>query len=154
MQNNKRLSFGLRSIRELDYRIVNPYTLFPKRNLSNDQFDFNIKIEYKWDLEKDLFGIVFKTNIMLKEDIEKNHLLKLDLLYDFKVHNLKDFLKVESKKYFEMNEFLESSLVNIAISTTRGILFEKTKGEIFNQMMIPIVDPKSFMLSPKLKRNE
>ena len=52
---------------------------------------------------------------------------------------------------FDMDEKLESTFIGLAISTGRGILFEKTSGTIFSKFIFPIINPMDLILSKKIK---
>jgi len=66
----------------------------------------------------------------------------------FKVENLIDFLdKVESedKPRYNIDGGLGSTLVSIAYSTVRGIIFTRTQGTSLGSVILPVIDPKKLM---------
>ena len=61
---------------------------------------------------------------------------KIGLEYHFKVKDIEKFVDKEEK----MELSLAASLINIAYSTSRGIILEKTQNTYFHGIIIPVVD--------------
>ncbi len=64
----------------------------------------------------------------------------------FSVENLKEFTRTERDGSVAMELLLAASLLSIAYSTARGILFERLKGTVLERGILPIIDPKEFAL--------
>ena len=66
----------------------------------------------------------------------------------FKVENLIDFLdkvETEDKPRYNIDGGLGSTLVSIAYSTVRGIIFTRTQGTSLGSVILPVIDPKKLM---------
>lgn len=65
----------------------------------------------------------------------------------FVVENLSEFLTKDetSPTGFLINGVLGSTLVSIAYSTVRGIIFTRTQGTSLGSVVLPVIDPKKLM---------
>ncbi len=64
----------------------------------------------------------------------------------FRVENLDDFLETkEGENFPRIDLLLAATLVGIAYSTVRGIIFTRTQGTSLNAVVLPVVDPKKIM---------
>lgn len=69
----------------------------------------------------------------------------------FRVDNLSDFLDTkgeDDKKSYTIDLLLGSTLVSIAYSTIRGIIFNRTQGTSLGSVILPIIDPKKLLIIP------
>ncbi len=147
------MKFKLLSIKELEFSYKNPVELIKDFDKDNFFVEAKISVNYKWNIEKNLFGVIIDFFYISKNKNEStDELLKLSLLTSFSIDNLKDIFTVRSNNDFDMDQKIESTLVGIAISTGRGILFEKASGTIMEKFIIPIVNPMDLILSKKFKK--
>jgi len=151
----KNINFALAGIRELSFLYTDPLqnnlNFQPEINTVEGKFDIN----YRWNLEKNSFGVVMDISYLInKPDGTSNENLRLTVLYEFMVENLKDIFIVRTNQDFDIDQTLEITFVSIAISTTRGILFEKSKGTYFSNFPFPLLNPAEHILSKKLKENK
>jgi hypothetical protein len=150
----KNIKFALAGIRELGFLYTNPsqnnLNIIPEITAFDGKFDIN----YRWNLEKNTFGVVMDISYLINQPdniITEN--LKLTVLYEFFVENLNDVFIVRTNQDFDIDKNLEITFVSIAISTTRGILFEKTRGTYFSNFLFPLINPADHILSKKIKEN-
>lgn len=61
--------------------------------------------------------------------------------FHFKVENFEDFIVEEDEKV-EVKGILSGTLLGIAYSTARGIIFDRTQGTHFKGVILPVIDPK------------
>lgn len=148
----KSITFQLRTINIFEFRFRNPLDFVdPISDPSNLPINLKYQINYRWNIEQNLFAVVIEFIFEFKKDETLNEILKLKYLIEFFVEDLKSLLIVRSKNDFDIDELLETTLVNMAYATGRGILFEKTQGTILANMFLPPVSPKDLILSLKLK---
>ena len=144
----KKSAFKILNIKNLEFSYKDPFELIKDFNMKNHPLKTNLNLQYKWIIEKNLFGIVTKFTYYSQDNIQ---LLNLSTITQFEVTNLSEKLVIHSNKNFEMDEILESNLIGIAISTSRGILFEKTQGTAFNKIIFPAINTRDLVLSKKSK---
>lgn len=65
----------------------------------------------------------------------------------FIVDNLKDFLVPDESdpKHYKVDGGLGSTIVSIAYSTIRGIIFTRTQGTSLGSVILPVINPKKLM---------
>jgi hypothetical protein len=146
MNNNKSIQFRLLGIKEMEFYFLNPIGSF-----NQDSLEAKVRLNYKWNLEENLFAAVIDFSYTSPHQDENKEYLKLSLMTEFFVENLKHRLIVRTNEDFDIDEILETTIVSITISTTRGVLYEKTKGTVFGNFIMPLIDPGGVILSKKLK---
>lgn len=150
------IKFRLLSIKEIEFSCKSPVDLFDNSQVLKE-LNVQVKVNYRWNIEKNLFGIVIDFFYFPKEvtkDSEKNEFLKFTYITEFFIEELNKIFLVRSNNDFDIDEGLEVTLVGLSISTGRGILFEKTKGTIYNNFLFPIVNPSDLILSKQIKANK
>lgn len=79
----------------------------------------------------------------------RNHseeqLLQLDMDYHFHIENLEDFYTINEKGMPKFSATIIATLLGIALSTTRGILFEKLANQGIHNIIIPVVSPMKML---------
>jgi len=117
-----------------------------------EQLEVGININYRWNLDQDIFGIQLDI-VYLLEILEnkKEELLKFSTYTEFKVVPLKEIFKVNAPNDFTIDAKLETTFVSIAISSTRGMLASRTAGTFFSQFIFPLVTPGELILSKKIQ---
>ncbi len=144
MTDPKKISFKILAINDLEFFIKNPKDF--KLNLKS--FRLSLNTQYRWNIENNVFGI---STIFTYKSAKNIEYLRLSVFTEFKIPNLADIIIIHPDEKFEMDEALETNLLGIAISTGRGILYEKTKGTIFSELIFPAINTKNLVLSKKLK---
>lgn len=100
-----------------------------------------------------------------KIDAEKMHMLSVKTLKGnidsatheivFKVENMDDFIdQAEKPEDTVMDYMLMATLVGIAYSTVRGIIFTRTQGTSLNTVILPVVDPKKIIRPDEVNENK
>ncbi|SRR6056297_2346108 len=153
MAKNKKINFALISIKELGFAYKNPREIIPDFTPEKNPLEVKVNVNYRWNLEKNLFGVVIDLFYLIKDKNNKKvELVKLSFISEFFIENLKEIFIVRTNNDFDMDEKFESTLVGLAISTGRGILYEKTAGTVFNNFIFPVVNPMELILSKKFKK--
>jgi hypothetical protein len=91
------------------------------------------------------YRLFFDFQALDEEDKELGLSASIGLEYHFMVDNFKDFLSEEDGEH-KIDLQLGSTLMAIAYSTSRGIIFERTSNTYFDGIMLPVIDPKNFLL--------
>ncbi|MFA5816347.1 MAG: hypothetical protein WC865_12070 [Bacteroidales bacterium] len=143
------LSFALHSIEEFGFSY----------NLENS-LDENGKVlgslailfgvNYNWNLETDLIGVAVVTDFTRPDN--QLPVMHFKSRINYLVKDLKEYLTIrDPQNDFDMDPVLETTLVSIAISTHRGMVFERTRGTVLHNHHIPLVDPKQHLVTTFLK---
>ncbi|MCX6245133.1 MAG: hypothetical protein NTU98_10565 [Bacteroidetes bacterium] len=144
------IKFQITKLKEIGFSYIEPTD--PGQTQKIDQLEVGINVNYRWNLEQDIFGVHLDI-AYIKEILEhqKTELLKFSSYTEFKVLNLQKIFKVNNPNDFIMDETLETTFVSIAISSTRGMLASRTAGTFFSQFIFPLVSPGDLILSKKIK---
>ena len=145
MTTEKKFNIELLSVE--DIRIQNASIKSPQNltTLGDSGFDINISLRPGINVEQKKLLIVFscEASPKLKEaQIAIDAYCKFEIAYIFHVKNLND-LTTEQNDHFEVDEELATSVVNIAYSTSRGIIFTRCQGTVFNTLILPVTSTKA-----------
>ncbi len=136
-QNNKpNFDFKLIGIELVNSSLSNPGVVIEKQI-----FHFNIKIEQKINVEKNL--IIVAPEIEVQQDDKKTTLGTIKVACIYNVTNLDEF-KVEKGDIVSLPNEIITMLNSISLSTTRGVMFSQLKGTFLHNAFLPIIDPKGF----------
>lgn len=69
-----------------------------------------------------------------------------ELEFHFQVENFSEFLKMENDGPPLIDSLLGATLVGIAFSTARGIVYERTKRFFPHDALLPVIDPHRFLM--------
>jgi len=131
------MKYRISFLRELRFEIVNHGTE------PLDMKDVVLKTSFKenMDLETNTLHIFFHSLFGLKDGDSIRQILHSDINVAFEFQELpRD--KKKRKKELEM---IFPNLLGITISTARGIIFSRTKGEPINEYILPIINPTTLM---------
>jgi len=148
MGKNQSIKFKLINADILEYKYVNPAKINIKVD-TDQEFEVKLKIDYKWNIENNRFGVIVGVLYFMNYQEQKHLILETSILIHYEVYELNKHFHVRSPNDFDMDIPLETSLVSIAISTSRGILIEKTNGTLVRNIILPVVQPSKLILSPK-----
>ncbi len=151
-KEDKSISFSLIKIQELSFSYKEPFSFLKTDTLEERQIGGKFDVNYRWNLEKELFAVKLDFSFVYSKDkSQEEELLKLTFQLEFHIEKMSDVFTVRAPHDFDINETLEKTLVGLTISTGRGILFEKTKGTFFSKFVMPVIDPSDIILSKKFK---
>jgi hypothetical protein len=86
-----------------------------------------------------LLGI--HNNVALSEEV-----VTLETLFMYKIKELKNYIITKDDKdvFDEKYQPILAMLTGIGVSTTRGILYEKVHGTLYDDKILPVIDPNIF----------
>ncbi len=146
----KQYKFSLVSIDELGFCYY-PEEAFIDKGRVHSSFSITFMINYDWNIEKDLIGIVLDVRFTTHD--KGKEVLRFKSRCNFIVEGLDNYIVIrDPQNDFDMDNTLETTLMSISISTTRGMLFERTRGTVIHPHIIPLMDPKLHLLSELLKQ--
>lgn len=81
----------------------------------------------------------------LKGHDESDNPIGLELEYGIEFHfvvdNLSDFILPKENASFHMDAAIGVTLLSMAYSTARGIVYERTRGTFLDGVLLPVIDP-------------
>lgn len=111
--------------------------------------EFSFELGTGLNVEDNVIGMQLVVNIQAKDSADK--LLPINGSYTheivFIVDNLKDFLEPDESgnNKYKIDGGLGSTIVSIAYSTIRGIIFTRTQGTSLGSVILPVINPKKLM---------
>ena len=155
LENKKVITYSLNNVRELKFNYQDPYINIENFDPESYNFKYGLQVNYKWNLDKELFGVVldflYKANRKNEDNID---LLEFSNYTEFRVENLDNIFTPRSSNDFDFDEKYEVTFVSIAISTGRGMLITRTAGTFFQKLIFPIINPQKVILSQKVTKSE
>ncbi|MCW4451587.1 hypothetical protein OK344_05135 [Kaistella sp. BT6-1-3] len=125
------------------FRIIDIDTLqfatFDVGEVLEEDITINADYGFGFDNETSVLGCQYKVQLFSKKKLFI--IIEVICLFSIKETSLKK-LKVKSKKQYSFPANFMKSLVEITISTTRGILYEKTDGNKYQKFIIPLNELK------------
>lgn len=101
-------------------------------------FEINISLSPGVNLEQKKLMLVFNCQVTAETSgVKTNASCKFEIAYFFQVDNFDELIQVQEQ--INVNDDLASSMANIAYSTSRGVIFTRCQGTIFNKLIIPVV---------------
>ena len=144
LEKNK-IMYGLKSIR------VNSFSIeTPKQKVNENEpvlYDFNVIPEIKYNLAENLILVALQGTVKIKQTSEK--VLEINVAFIFAAKDLNSFILQNEKGIWDFkdkkDEGLIITLLSISLSTLRGIIYEKTRGTIMDSVVMPVMDPSTFI---------
>jgi len=118
----------------------------PVEELDPSSISLEFASNFTFDLDNELATCVahFKHFIPSGNPESKpKTIMHIDIAYLFKVYELSKFVK-ESNGKQGLESHVHLTLLSLAFSTSRGIIYERTKGYEINKILIPAMNPKDF----------
>jgi len=132
-------SYRLKSINILSFNF-NGINLIDKK--SKPPFlKYNLEIKSGSNKENKAVIIVAIITTYFNKDNEPYSKLSIEYIFDIKDPNNLIFQEEEPNIPYD----LMLTFISIAISTSRGILFEKGRGTLMQQEPLPLIDPTRFI---------
>jgi hypothetical protein len=142
-------NFALHSIEELGFS-YNLENSLDESGKVIGSFPLHFRVGYYWDLDTDMIGVAIETDFSRPDN--DLFVMHIKSRINFKVIDLKGYLTIRNPQNdFDMDPVLETTLVSIAISTHRGMVYQRTRGTILHNHYIPLVDPKHHLVTTFLK---
>ncbi len=143
--NKNKIMYGLKSIR------VNSFSIeTPKKKVSEKEpvlYDFNVVPEIKYNIGENLILVGLQGTVTIKETSEK--VLEINVAFIYAAKDLGSFVVQNENGIWDFkdkkDEGLIITLLSISLSTLRGIIYEKTRGTIMDSVVMPVMDPSTFI---------
>lgn len=115
----------------------------PDEAFDIELIDFNILTEQKVNFEDKLVFIGVKVDIIL--DNKNEALFQIYTASIFEIPEFDNYVKKRGTK-FTISDDLIDHLTDIAISTTRGIIYSELRGTYLDEALLPVVNQDDFEL--------
>ena len=135
------IGFQLRELRVTSY-LINEEQLTPE-----NEFTFGIQIDHSFDLNGDVRVVRVKLTVGY---MPKQVLVELHLECYYQLAGYQEWLSFQlaaDQAAGALPIGLATALNSIAISTTRGVLYERLRGTSLQGIVLPVVDPSAFQES-------
>jgi hypothetical protein len=143
---NKKLAFSFVSGMVGKFRFDTPTKL---ASLDDFNVSYHIAPVITSSVEREFIYIRLTVSGKIKETEED--ILSIDALFTFRIPGLIDFVTIKDPKTKDWdfkvptNRNIILSMINVSVSTMRGILLEKLRGTILHSKPLPLINPKVFV---------
>ena len=141
-KQDSQISFKLGGIEILESCLFSTKITMP----DNQVFNFDIQLEHKMNIPKQLIVVVPTISILAQKNGEQLGLFKSSCIYH--VDNLADFLQKETNELSLPKEFIVT-LNSVSISTTRGMMYSFFRGTVLHNAILPVINPREFKVQAK-----
>jgi hypothetical protein len=146
MIKKKDLKFSLRSIKQLSSYLNSTETFsiseFDKKNVGYGKgFRIDFRNEtglFKLDI---IIDFLYNGN---KSDKEQFKLFGTHIVLEFEFKDYKGIVNLNENKDIDIPPVLLQNLISIAYSTARGVLFSISQKTEYDELILPLTDPKEF----------
>jgi hypothetical protein len=130
------IKFGIKNIQVFNFSLDNS----PKhQSLPPDHpYTFEINTGALVDISQKLIGIDFITKVFTSAE-KDDKVCELSLRMTFEILNFDEIIILEEKSVTIPDPAMQH-FIALAVSTTRGILFEKVQGSFLANIILPIID--------------
>ena len=142
-QQEDQFTFKLLEISVNNFRIS-----IPKDEYNIDAIALEFGANFDIHPEKDLTtcNVHFRFLYPNEKDVAKPIvIMHIDIAYDFSVLELKRFSQEFDGK-LGLDSYVHITLLSIAFSTSRGIVYERTRGYFPAKMLLPVINPRDLNL--------
>lgn len=131
------INFQIEGIELLEYAVNSPSVKLPE----NIQYRFDVSIEHKISIESKKVFVITSFKI-LNDDLKLNlGQAKISCIFNFP--DVESFLNKENNRV-DLPQNLIDILNSISLSTSRGVMFTLFRGTFLHNVILPVVDPKTF----------
>lgn len=142
---------GLRQIEVLSFNVSLPRDPELQKRILEEKRDLQYNLSMGHRAFTETNSILITVFVTVKNHDATIEIASLAVNFRFELENMKDFQSSDNEDQVDIPDNLVAVFNAISLSTTRGILFEKTRGTIAEGFM-PIIDGNLFV--PKTNPNE
>lgn len=137
--SNTDVGFQIKAIEILEF------SLYGRSNPLPDIFTYhtNINLEHRINEAKRFILVIPSTEVIHEDKTTVLAKIKVSFVYEF--NSFESFTRGNSGIIKPPQEII-TALNSVSISTLRGIMFSLFRGTFLHKAILPVVDPKSFVL--------
>ncbi len=137
--NKTKYEFGIKTIEILSHSISSQGRPLPEELT----FNFNVRVEFKTnETPNNLFVVV---HVEIENIKAKSIIGQFSLSCIFNIKNMNKILKIQDNGPLDIPREFLNDLIEISISTTRGVMFSTFKGTFLHNAILPILDVNQFI---------
>ena len=119
--------------------------------------DFNIEkvkghdlentLQLGFNLDDKLAKADFFFNIQTKSSSDNQNEASgaFHLVFIYKIENIEELVSISKEGHLEVNSWLGNALASITYSTSRGILLTRLQGTVFQNFILPVINPDNLL---------
>lgn len=139
-EDDSRFQYRLREILVSTFKILATPSIHPDAGIASIEFGYNFSYDFKSNAAicKMHFKVFVATDL---KDLAngQTEVLFGEIHYIYEVLNLKKYvIEEEGKSVLEIGVLMH--LVQIAYSTSRGVIYERTRGYGINNLLLPVLN--------------
>lgn len=144
LQENK-FKFRLKDVLVPNFRIFATPAVDPDSGIASIEFAYN----FTFDFDENIATCKMHFKYFLATDLKdltngQTNVLLADIHYFFQVLDLAQFVKEHDNKQ-TLDTGILLNLVNVAYSTSRGILYDRTRGYGINNLLLPVLNLEEYI---------
>jgi hypothetical protein len=119
-----------------------------------EAFEFGVArdIAHNFQEGRSRYRLFFTLNALDPNETPLGVEIEYGIEFHFYVENFKDFTRQSEEGVMQVDAALGATLLGMAYSTARGIVFERTRGTFFEGVILPVIDPFELLMEKgKLK---
>lgn len=109
-------------------------------------FDFGNQIAHNFEDGRSRIRLFFHLAALNEADEKLGVEVEYGIEFHFQVETFQDFVKAK-EEVPQINLDFVATLLGMAFSTARGIIFERTRGTFFEGIVLPVIDPYKALLA-------
>jgi len=110
------------------------------------QFAFGKDIAHNMEFGRSRIRLSIIMTGLKEEELPLGLELKYELEFHFKVDNFNDFVHSTKDESVQLDTVYGTTLLGIAFSTARGIIYERTRGTFMDGVLMPVIDPTKLLM--------
>jgi hypothetical protein len=139
MQQIDQVSLKIAGIELIEYSIKQPFEVLPEQFESR----YNVNIEHKVDKQSNRIICIMTFEVIAEESSLNLANAKIGCIFD--IVDMNQFIENDA---IHIPDQLIVTLNSISLSTCRGVMFGLFRGTYLHNTILPIIDPKSFIMAP------
>lgn len=147
MSDTINMQFKLKGVELLKTQINAPVLDFAPK-----EFQFDLSLESRIESTQKLIMVAVTADVRSDNKTEK--LATVSSVCIFGIENFDQIVKISPENHFETSDEVMFVLISISFSTLRGIMFEQFRGTYLHTAILPIIDPKQFVLQKIVTQNK
>ena len=138
MQQIGQVPLKIAGIELIEYSIKQPFELLP------EQFEcrYNVNIEHKVDKQSNRIICIMTFEVIAEDSSLNLANAKIGCIFD--IVDMNQFMENDA---IHIPDPLIVTLNSISLSTCRGVMFGLFRGTYLHNTILPIIDPKSFIIT-------
>jgi hypothetical protein len=114
-------------------------------------FGFEKEVVHHSEAEQIRFRLVFPLSALDEQGGKLGINVEYGLEFHFRIENFSDFMKGDEYGDIHLDVAMVATVLGMAYSIARGIIFERTRSTFFDGIIIPVIDSYEILLEGQVK---